>query len=99
MNNKETWVDKQPRIYYIYGMTKSITYKDYHRHYYWSHPEYRQRRIEQSRERSEAQRIEDLQDYCCEPLENIENYDLAKADNFKGWHCHHYQLVSCITII
>ena len=20
---------------------------------------------------------------------NIENYDLAKADNFKGWHCHH----------
>lgn len=21
--------------------------------------------------------------------ELIENYDLAKADNFKGWHCHH----------
>jgi hypothetical protein len=20
---------------------------------------------------------------------NIENYELAKADNFKGWHCHH----------
>lgn len=21
--------------------------------------------------------------------EHIENYDKAKADNFKGWHCHH----------
>ena len=26
--------------------------------------------------------------YCKEP-EKIENYDKAKADNFKGWHCHH----------
>lgn len=53
------------------------------RRYYWSHPEYRQRCIEQSRERSKAQHIEDLQDYCCEHIENIENYELAKADNFK----------------
>lgn len=26
--------------------------------------------------------------YCIDP-ENIENYEKAKADNFKGWHCHH----------
>ena len=26
--------------------------------------------------------------YCKEP-ENIENYQKAKADNFKGWDCHH----------
>lgn len=26
--------------------------------------------------------------YCKNP-EEIENYELAKADNFKGWHCHH----------
>ena len=26
--------------------------------------------------------------YCKEP-EKIENYQLAKKDNFKGWHCHH----------
>ena len=26
--------------------------------------------------------------YCTEP-ENIENYEDAKKDNFKGWHCHH----------
>ena len=26
--------------------------------------------------------------YCKEP-ENIENYEKAKADNFKGWECHH----------
>ena len=24
----------------------------------------------------------------CNP-EQIENYELAKADNFEGWHCHH----------
>lgn len=29
------------------------------------------------------------QRYCCESLENVENYEKAKADNFKGWHCHH----------
>lgn len=27
--------------------------------------------------------------YCCEPLENIENYDLAKKDGFLGWVVHH----------
>ena len=26
--------------------------------------------------------------YCIDP-ENIENYEKAKADNFKGWSCHH----------
>ena len=26
--------------------------------------------------------------YCKEP-EKIENYERAKKDNFKGWHCHH----------
>ena len=25
----------------------------------------------------------------CKDYENIENYDKAKADNFKGWNCHH----------
>ena len=25
----------------------------------------------------------------CNNIENIENYDKAKANNFKGWHCHH----------
>lgn len=27
--------------------------------------------------------------YCCEDLSLIENYEKAKADDFKGWHCHH----------
>lgn len=27
--------------------------------------------------------------YCCEPTSKIENYELAKADNFKGWEIHH----------
>jgi hypothetical protein len=25
----------------------------------------------------------------CKDIENVENYDKAAADNFKGWHCHH----------
>lgn len=25
----------------------------------------------------------------CKDYENIENYDKALKDNFKGWHCHH----------
>lgn len=27
--------------------------------------------------------------YCPEHYTEIENYELAKADNFKGWICHH----------
>ena len=28
--------------------------------------------------------------YCIpEEIEQIENYELAKSDNFKGWHIHH----------
>jgi hypothetical protein len=30
-----------------------------------------------------------IQKYCCEDISKIENYEKAKADNFKGWHCHH----------
>ena len=25
----------------------------------------------------------------CDNIENVENYEKAKADNFKGWNCHH----------
>lgn len=25
----------------------------------------------------------------CKDIENVENYQRALADNFKGWHCHH----------
>lgn len=25
----------------------------------------------------------------CKDYENIENYEKAKKDNFKSWHCHH----------
>lgn len=28
-------------------------------------------------------------EHYCDNTEQIENYELAKADNFKGWHCHH----------
>ncbi len=25
----------------------------------------------------------------CDNIENVENYEAAKKDNFKGWQCHH----------
>ena len=25
----------------------------------------------------------------CKDIENVENFEKAKADDFKGWHCHH----------
>ena len=28
-------------------------------------------------------------EYFCKDYENIENYQKALKDNFKGWHCHH----------
>ena len=28
-------------------------------------------------------------EYFCKDYENIENYEKALADNFKGWQCHH----------
>ena len=28
-------------------------------------------------------------EYYCDNIENVENYEAAKKDNFKGWHCHH----------
>lgn len=27
--------------------------------------------------------------YCCEDISKIENYELAKRDNFSGWVIHH----------
>ena len=32
---------------------------------------------------------EKLKLYCCEDVSLIENYELAKADNFVGWEVHH----------
>ena len=32
--------------------------------------------------------MKNFEKYCAEP-EKIENYEKAKADNFKGWECHH----------
>ena len=28
-------------------------------------------------------------EHYCDSLENVENYETAKKDNFKGWNCHH----------
>lgn len=38
--------------------------------------------------------------YCCEDISRIENYELAKADNFKGWCIHHrLELVSTGAVV
>ena len=28
-------------------------------------------------------------EYYCDNIENVENYEAAKKDDFKGWQCHH----------
>ena len=28
-------------------------------------------------------------EYYCDDIENVENYEKAKVDDFKGWNCHH----------
>lgn len=28
-------------------------------------------------------------EHYCNDIANVENYETAKKDNFKGWHCHH----------
>lgn len=30
-----------------------------------------------------------VQNYCCEDISKVENFEAAKKDNFKGWCCHH----------
>ena len=30
-----------------------------------------------------------MRNFYCKDYENIENYEKALADNFKGWDCHH----------
>ena len=38
--------------------------------------------------------------YCCEDISKIENYELAKKDNFKGWCIHHrLELVSTGAVV
>lgn len=38
---------------------------------------------------SESHRESRLRKYFCINIEQVENYELAKADNFKGWTIHH----------
>lgn len=37
----------------------------------------------------QSHKEERLQKYCCEDISNIENYFLAKEDNFVNWDIHH----------
>lgn len=37
----------------------------------------------------DSNRRGDPYNYCCESIDKIENYELAKSDNFIGWDLHH----------
>ena len=39
--------------------------------------------------RKEYQRVWGLRRYCKDDLSRVDNYDLAKKDNFVGWQIHH----------
>lgn len=52
--------------------------------HYTEHPEIRKRRNEYGNARYKKYGA-----YCKEPVTEIENYELALADNFEGWCVHH----------
>lgn len=61
-------------------------YLESRRNYYADN---REKLSEYSRKRKESTREVNLQKYCSEPLTQIENYDKAKLEDFKGWCIHH----------
>lgn len=61
-------------------------YLEYSRNYYANN---RESLSEYSRKRKESTREANLQKYCSEPLTQIENYEKAKLEDFKGWCIHH----------
>ena len=62
-----------------------------------SRKEYHKKWVNDNREHLKAYRrdyykkvyIGDPNNFCCESIEYIENYELAKKDNFNGWVLHH----------
>ena len=61
-------------------------YLEYSRNYYAKN---RESLSEYSRKRKESTREANLQKYCSEPLTQIENYEKAKLEDFRGWCIHH----------
>ena len=68
-----------------YTRTKE-KYLESRRNYYANN---RESLSEYSRKRKESTREANLQKYCSEPLTQIENYEKAKLEDFKGWCIHH----------
>lgn len=67
-------------------------------HNRWTKPEYvmlkeerkaerRSKHIETLKQKKESGAY--LSSYCKDDITKIENYELAKKDNFEGWCCHH----------
>ena len=61
-------------------------YLESRRNYYANN---RESLSEYSRKRKESTREANLQKYCSEPLTQIENYEKAQLEDFKGWCIHH----------
>lgn len=52
------------------------------------HTEYCRNRMLTDEKFRSAVKIDKLHVYC-DNIELVENFELAKANNFEGWHCHH----------
>src|SRR5574344_2123108 len=64
--------------------------KAYKKAYYQAHKEERKEYNKAHKTKAkEYDKFHGRQQYCCEDISKIENYNLAKADNFIKWDIHH----------
>lgn len=78
--------------------TERKEYKEYLHNYYLQHKDKIKNRVNEWRKNNQdkasayaMKHNKKTYVYFCkqDEYEQIENYELAKADNFKGWDCHH----------
>lgn len=79
------WYEEQKRKSVESHRTKEFTEycRNFHRNRYNTCEEVRKRRLKQNRDNDKGRYVIDGR------IDLVENYELAKADNFKGWCMHH----------
>lgn len=72
-----------------YMKSYNQAHKEERKEYNQAHKEEAKEYYKIHREHNEYMKAYQRQHYCCEDISNIENYNLAKKDNFIKWDIHH----------